>query len=184
MPITIGVGHTIEGGVEVTENRLSYNLLSGPGRGAREGAGALASVLNRDERGRLTAAFLQDRWLIGSRLILVPGIRVTSFDRTGGRYTEPRLAATLFLTDALKLKTAAGRYYQFTNRITREDVLQGNHEFFARDTMRGVFSLTLFNLYDRRNVWYKEFEVIEDEIIENDIQLMGRTINATVTLKF
>ena len=59
-----------------------------------------------------------------------------------------------------------------------------NREFFVRDTMRGVFSLTLFNLYDRTNVWYKEFEVIEDEIIENDIQLMGRTLNATVTLKF
>ena len=369
VPITIGVGHTLEGGVEVTENRLSYNLMSAPGRGARDGAGALTSVLNRDERGRLAAAFLQDRWLIGSRLILVPGIRVTSFDRTGGRYTEPRLAATLFLTDEFKLKTAAGRYYQFTNSITREDVLQGNREFwslsdgttvhvaeathlvagasyergdllfdaelfsknlsdltqfaprfagasdavdyddffyrgtgtargaellvqkqsgrhtgwvsytrsqveesfpdlqaapfpathdqrhemklvnlyqmgnwhlsqtwiyasgkpytepvgletverpfggtidrvvtgsknggrlpayhrldvainrefFVRDAMRGVFSLTLFNLYDRRNVWYKEFEVIEDEIIDNDIQLMGRTVNAAVTLKF
>ena len=369
MPITLGVGHTLEGGVEVTENRLAYNLMAGPGRGARPDAGALASVLDRDERGRLTAAFLQDRWLIGSKLILVPGVRATSFDRTGGWYTEPRLAATLFLTDAFKLKTAAGRYYQFTNRITREDVLQGNREFwslsdgttvpvaeathlvggasyerggllfdaelfrkdlsdltqfaprfaaasddldyddffyrgtgtargaeflvqkqsgrhtgwasytlseveesfrglqaapfpathdqrhemklvnlyragdwhlsqtwiyasgkpytepvglesvelpfggaidrvvtgvknggrlpayhrldvainrefFFRDALRGVFSVTLFNLYNRQNVWYKEFEVIEDEIIENDIRLMGRTLNATVTVKF
>ena len=47
-------------------------------------------------------------------------MRLTHFDRTGGRYAEPRLAATLFLTDAFKLKTAAGRYFQFTNRITRE----------------------------------------------------------------
>ena len=369
VPITLGVGHTFEGGVEVTENRLSYSLESGQGQGARFGASPLASVLNRYERGRLAAAFLQDRWLIGSRLLLVPGLRLTHFNRTGGRYTEPRLAATLFLTDTFKLKTAAGRYHQFTNRITREDVLQGNREFwslsdgttvpvaeathliggasyergglfvdvefftkdltdltqfaprftaasddldyddffyrgtgtargtellvqkrsgrhtgwasytlsqveesfpdlqaapfpathdqrheaklvnlyqigdwhlsqtwiyasgkpytepvgletverpfggtidrvivgpknggrlpayhrldvainrefFVRDAMRGVFSLTLFNLYDRRNVWYKEFEVIEDEIIENDIQLMGRTVNAAVTLKF
>ena len=131
VPITIGVGHTLEGGVEVTENRLSYNLQSGAGPGARAGAGALASILDRDESGRLASAFLQDRWLIGSRLLLVPGVRLTHFDRTGGRYTEPRLAATLFLTDAFKLKTAAGRYYQFTNRITREDVLQGNREFWS-----------------------------------------------------
>ena len=369
VPITLGVGHTFEGGVEVTGNRLSYSLQSGQGQGARLGAGPLASVLNRDEGGRLAAAFLQDRWLIGSRLLLVPGVRLTHFDRTGGRYTEPRLAATLFLTDAFKLKTAAGRYYQFTNRITREDVLQGNREFwslsdgttvpvaeathliggasyersdllvdvelftkdltdltqfaprfaaasddldydaffyrgtgtarggellvqkrsgqhtgwasytlsaveewfpdlqaapfpathdqrhevklvnlyqmgdwhlsqtwiyasgkpytepigletvdrpfggtidrvvagpknggrlpayhrldvalnrefFVQNAMRGVFSLTLFNLYDRTNVWYKEFEVIENEIIENDIRLMGRTVNAAVTLKF
>ena len=369
VPITLGVGHTFEGGIEVTGNRLSYNLQSGQGQGARLGASPLASVLNRDEGGRLAAAFLQDRWLIGSRLLLVPGVRLTHFDRTGGRYTEPRLAATLFLTDEFSLKTAAGRYYQFTNRITREDVLQGNREFwslsdgttvpvaeathliggasyergdllvdvelfskdlsdltqfaprfatasddldyddfffrgtgtarggellvqkrsgrhtgwasytlsaveesfpdlqaapfpathdqrhevklvnlyqmgdwhlsqtwiyasgkpytepvgletvdrpfggtiervvagpknggrlpayhrldvainrefFVQDAMRGVFSLTLFNLYNRTNVWYKEFEVIEDEIIENDIQLMGRTVNAAVTLKF
>ena len=369
VPITLGVGHTFEGGVEVTGNRLSYSLQSGQGQGARLGASPLASVLDRDEGGRLAAAFLQDRWLIGSRLLLVPGVRLTHFDRTGGRYTEPRFAATLFLTDTFKLKSAAGRYYQFTNRITREDVLQGNREFWSlsdgttvpvaeathliggasyergdllvdvelftkdltdltqfaprfaaasddldydaffyrgtgtarggellvqkrsgrhtgwasytlsaveesfpdlqaapfpathdqrhevklvnlyqmgdwhlsqtwiyasgkpytepigletldrpfggtidrvvagpknggrlpayhrldvainrefhvQNSMRGVFSLTLFNLYDRTNVWYKEFEVIEDEIIENDIQLLGRTVNAAVTLKF
>ena len=369
VPITLGVGHTFEGGVEVTGNRLSYSLQSGQGQGARLGASPLASVLDRDEGGRLAAAFLQDRWLIGSRLLLVPGVRLTHFDRTGGRYTEPRFAATLFLTDTFKLKSAAGRYHQFTNRITREDVLQGNREFWSlsdgttvpvaeathliggasyergdllvdvelftkdltdltqfaprfaaasddldydaffyrgtgtarggellvqkrsgrhtgwasytlsaveesfpdlqaapfpathdqrhevklvnlyqmgdwhlsqtwiyasgkpytepigletldrpfggtidrvvagpknggrlpayhrldvainrefhvQNSMRGVFSLTLFNLYDRTNVWYKEFEVIEDEIIENDIQLMGRTVNAAVTLKF
>ena len=369
VPITLGVGHTFEGGVEVTGNRLSYSLQSGQGQGARLGASPLASVLHRDEGGRLAAAFLQDRWLIGSRLLLVPGVRLTHFDRTGGRYTEPRLAATLFVTDTFKLKTAAGRYHQFTNRITREDVLQGNREFwslsdgttvpvaeathliggasyergdllvdvelftkdltdltqfaprfatasddldydaffyrgtgtarggellvqkrsgrhtgwasytlsaveesfpdlqaapfpathdqrhevklvnlyqmgdwhlsqtwiyasgkpytepigletvdrpfggtidrvvagpknggrlpayhrmdvainrefYVQNSMRGVFSLTLFNLYNRTNVWYKEFEVIENEIIENDIQLMGRTVNAAVTLKF
>ena len=131
VPITLGVGHTLEGGVEVTENNLSYNLESGPGPGARAGANPLTGVLNRAERGRMAAAFLQDRWLLGSRLLLVPGIRLTSFDRTGERYTEPRLAGTLFLTDAFKLKTAAGRYFQFTNRITREDVLQGNREFWS-----------------------------------------------------
>ncbi|MCY4121479.1 MAG: TonB-dependent receptor plug domain-containing protein [Acidobacteria bacterium] len=369
VPITLGVGHTFEGGVEVTGNRLSYSLQSGQGQGARLGASPLASVLHRDEGGRLAAAFLQDRWLIGSRLLLVPGVRLTHFDRTGGRYTEPRLAATLFVTDTFKLKTAAGRYHQFTNRITREDVLQGNREFwslsdgttvpvaeathliggasyergdllvdvelftkdltdltqfaprfatasddldydaffyrgtgtarggellvqkrsgrhtgwasytlsaveesfpdlqaapfpathdqrhevklvnlyqmgdwhlsqtwiyasgkpytepigletvdrpfggtidrvvagpknggrlpayhrmdvainrefYVQNSMRGVFSVTLFNLYNRTNVWYKEFEVIENEIIENDIQLMGRTVNAAVTLKF
>ena len=250
VPITLGVGHTFEGGVEVTGNRLSYGLQSGQGQGARLGASPLVSVLNRDESGRLAAAFLQDRWLIGSRLLLVPGVRLTHFDRTGGRYTEPRLAATLFLTDALsaveesfpdlqaapfpathdqrhevKLVNlyqmgdwhlsqtwiyASGKPYtepiglETVDRPfggTLDRVVAGpknggrlpayhrldvalNREFFIRNAMRGVFSLTLFNLYNRTNVWYKEFEVIEDEIIENDIQLMGRTVNAAVTLKF
>ena len=33
VPITLGVGHTFEGGVEVTGNRLSYSLQSGQGQG-------------------------------------------------------------------------------------------------------------------------------------------------------
>ena len=33
MPITLGVGHTFEGGVVVTGNRLSYSLQSGQGQG-------------------------------------------------------------------------------------------------------------------------------------------------------
>ena len=57
-----------------------------------------------------------------------------------------------------------------------------NREFYVQNSMRGV--LTLFNLYNRTNVWYKEFEVIENEIIENDSLLMGRTVNVAVTLKF
>ena len=44
VPITLGVGHTFEGGVEVTGNRLSYGLQSGQGQGARLGASPLASV--------------------------------------------------------------------------------------------------------------------------------------------
>ena len=132
VPITLGAGHTLTGGIEVTSNDLSYNFTSGPiasNLNARESQ--VANALNRSATGVLVAAFLQDRWLIGSRLLLVPGIRLTSFDRTGARYTEPRLAGTVFVTDTFRLKGAAGRYYQFANRITREDVLQGNQQFWS-----------------------------------------------------
>ena len=130
VPITLGVGHTLEGGIEVTAHDIAYNLQTGA---ARPGGGTspLAAVLNQAERGRLTSLFLQDRWLIGTRLLVVPGVRHTSFDRTDTRYTEPRLAATFFMNDRFKLKASAGRYHQFTSQITREDVLQGNQEFWS-----------------------------------------------------
>ena len=130
VPITLGVGHTLEGGIEVTSNDIAYGFQSGA-IGPRGGETPLADVLNQSEQGRLTALFLQDRWLLGSRLLVVPGVRLTRFDRTSTSYTEPRLAATYFVSDRFKLKAAAGRYHQFTNRITREDVLQGNREFWS-----------------------------------------------------
>ena len=132
-PVTLGAGHTLEAGVEVTSNSLEYVFRTGVlARAAAAGEESPAgSVLELGASGLLAAAYLQDRWLIGSRLLLVPGIRLTRFDRTGAGYTEPRLAGTLFVTDAFKLKAAAGRYYQFTNRIIREDVLQGNREFWS-----------------------------------------------------
>ncbi len=130
VPITLGVGHTLEGGIEVTSNDIAYGFESG-GRGPAGSEPPLAGVLNQSTQGRLTALFLQDRWLLGSRLLVVPGVRLTRFDQTSASYTEPRLAATYFVTDRFKLKAAAGRYRQFTNRITREDVLQGDREFWS-----------------------------------------------------
>ena len=59
-----------------------------------------------------------------------------------------------------------------------------NRELPLGDNRRGLFSLTLFNAYNRQNIWYKEFNVVEDEIVENNIQLMGLTLNASLSLKF
>ena len=130
IPITLGVGHTLEGGLEVTSNDIAYGFQSGAIRQG-DAESPLADVLNQSTQGRLTSLFLQDRWLLGSRLLVVPGIRLTSFDGTSQSFTEPRLAATYFVNDRFKLKAAAGRYQQFTNRITREDLLQGNREFWS-----------------------------------------------------
>ena len=35
--------------------------------------------------------------------------------------------------------------------------------------------LSLFNIYNRKNVWYKEYEVIEGELIETDVNLLDFT---------
>jgi hypothetical protein len=43
---------------------------------------------------------------------------------------------------------------------------------------------TLFNLYNRQNIWYKEYDVVEGEIIENNINLMGMTFNLYLNIKF
>ncbi len=55
---------------------------------------------------------------------------------------------------------------------------------FELGPARGALGLTAFNVYDRQNVWYKEFTSVGGEIVENTIHLMGRTINAYLTVRF
>jgi ferric enterobactin receptor len=59
-----------------------------------------------------------------------------------------------------------------------------NREVPLGDSARGIFSLTLFNAYNRQNAWYKEFNVVEGEIVEKNILLMGLTLNAALGVKF
>ena len=61
--------------------------------------------------------------------------------------------------------------------------LAANWEF-ALGSSQGLISATLFNVAGRENIWYKEFEAVEGELIENDILLMGRTFNLSVGVRF
>jgi ferric enterobactin receptor len=49
---------------------------------------------------------------------------------------------------------------------------------------RGSFGATVFNVYNRKNVWYKEFQAFSSELVENDVHLMGLAVNAFVGLRF
>lgn len=131
LPVTLGAGHTLEGGIEITTNDVAYNFASATRVPAGGTTAPLTSVLDETGQGRLTALFVQDRWLFGSKLLVIPGVRVTRFDRVGEQYTEPRLAATFFVNGRVKFKVATGQYHQFTSQVTREDVLQGNRQFWS-----------------------------------------------------
>jgi len=89
------------------------------------------SILNRSDAGNTYAAYVQDQWTFFDRLTIIPGIRATYFDVTQKTYYEPRFSFDLNLTDHLRFKGAWGKYNQYVNRITREDFMQGNREFWA-----------------------------------------------------
>lgn len=132
-PITFNASHELTFGAQRTANRVVFefaNTLAGTGPDGAQ-IGALASQLNRSTTGTTTSAFVQHRMMLGSRLIAMPGLRVTQFSESGERYIEPRLTATWLATDRLRVKGAWGRYNQFVNRLIREDVFQGNREFWA-----------------------------------------------------
>ncbi|MDP9079200.1 MAG: TonB-dependent receptor [Bacteroidota bacterium] len=66
-----------------------------------------------------------------NKLHLQPGMRTTWFQPTGKLYYEPRFSASYVLNDNYTLKAATGQFYQFMNEVTREDVANGNRNFWV-----------------------------------------------------
>ena len=87
-------------------------------------------ILNRADKGRTHAFYLQDRLVLAEKLILKGGLRTTHYGVTGKFYFEPRASLSWLLTDKFKLKGAWGLYNQFATRVVREDIQQGSRDFW------------------------------------------------------
>ena len=112
----------LEFGTQITQNQIKYTYSQND----------TVKVLDRNDRGRTTAFYLQDKIrLLNNRLNITPGIRATHFDITGKTYYEPRITANLNITEKLKLKGAAGIYYQMVKQVNREDISSGNRNFWV-----------------------------------------------------
>lgn len=46
---------------------------------------------------------------------------------------------------------------------------------FNLGNSKAKLGLSIFNIYNRKNTWYKEYEVIEGELLETDVNLLGTT---------
>lgn len=113
--------HQLEGGVQWTQNKIDYAYSSND----------TIPLLNKHDKGMFAAAYLQDQIrLLNNRLLIKPGVRLTYYDVTRKTYTEPRLSAAYTVNDRVKLKGAWGKYYQFVKQVTREDISQGNRNFW------------------------------------------------------
>ncbi len=108
-------------GLQYTKNVIKYTYSQND----------TVSVLDRNDRGATATFYVQDNVkLLDGRLHLLPGVRITNFDVTKKNYVEPRFSANYNITKQLKLKGAAGVYYQFVKQINREDISQGNRNFW------------------------------------------------------
>ena len=89
------------------------------------------TYIDKKNQAYLTGAYLQNKFkLFNNRFIFIPGIRTSHFETTGELYHEPRASLTFKITDNLSFKGATGKYYQFANVITREDILSGSKQFW------------------------------------------------------
>jgi hypothetical protein len=90
-----------------------------------------STILDRSDFGLLGGVYVQNEIkMLKNRLRIIPGIRTSYYDMTGRNYLEPRFAGSYSINDKLTLKAATGRYYQFANRVTREDIMSGSKDFW------------------------------------------------------
>jgi hypothetical protein len=48
---------------------------------------------------------------------------------------------------------------------------------------KGYLGFSIFNVYNRQNVWYKQYQIVDNTIIETNVDYLGITPNLTLSLK-
>ena len=90
-----------------------------------------STILDRSDTGLLTGGYIQNELrMFKDRLRIIPGLRTSYYNLTGKYYLEPRLSGSYSINENLTLKAATGKYYQFANRVTREDIMSGSKDFW------------------------------------------------------
>ena len=104
---------------------------------------------------------------------------------TGKPYTEPEGGYQLTLLD--------GTTQDYINVTTKNGMrLPNYHRLDVSATYSfklGVespcsVSFSIFNLYNRSNVWYNEYEIIDNQIIKTPVKFLGITPNVNINIKF
>lgn len=96
------------------------------------------SIIDMQNKGNLLSTYVQDRWTLSDRFTILPGIRLSYYDVSSRMYPEPRLQAFYKIDDRLNLKTSAGYYKQFVNRIVREDISAGSRDIWLLSDDKGI----------------------------------------------
>ena len=107
-------------GAQITHNDIDYSFVQND----------TITLLDRQDTGTQYAFYLQDQITIADKLILKGGLRATYFDVSEQVYMEPRASFIYQPSTNLKFKGAWGKYYQFANRVIREDIQQGSRDFW------------------------------------------------------
>jgi ferric enterobactin receptor len=130
----IGFDHAVTVGGELTALDVNYNVrreLFQKADATAPYVPVLAPLLLQSGTGRVSTVFVQDAWRPFGRLVVTPGLRVTHYDVTALNYGEPRLRAVLRVVPAFQLHAGIGLDHQIANRLTREDLMQGDGQFWA-----------------------------------------------------
>lgn len=103
---------------------------------------------------------------------------------TGKPYTEPLGGYQVTLADGstedfIVFDTKNGSRYPSYHRLD----LSATWDYKLGKLGLGNIGLSIFNAYNRQNVWYKEFEIEDGDLIETDVVLLGFSPNLTLSFK-
>jgi hypothetical protein len=112
----------IEFGAQYNHYDIKYNYIQND----------TLSILDMIDKGDLIAMYVQDRLSpLNKKMTIMPGLRLSYYSNTRKPYIEPRFQWSYELTKKFKLKASTGVYYQFANRIIREDIQSGSREIWV-----------------------------------------------------
>ncbi len=161
---------TLEGGVFGTSFDIDYSYAETDAE----------PLLDRKDNGAIVGTYLQsEQKLLNERLEISPGLRSSYFDGTDKYYLEPRMSASLMITDKLSLKSAYGKYYQFANRVLREDISAGSRDFWILSDgdqvpvssavhYIGGLSYDIKDYYFSAEIYFKDLENITEYSLRFD----------------
>jgi ferric enterobactin receptor len=89
-----------------------------------------STLINQHNKGTTAGGYVELEMNVG-KLLVQPGLRLTHYNVTDKAYLEPRLSFSYALDDRWMLKGATGRFFQFANRVIREDILAGSRDFWV-----------------------------------------------------
>ncbi len=101
---------------------------------------------------------------------------------TGRPYTEPTGGYSLTLLDDTE-QDYVSVSSKNTVRFPDYHRLDAGITYSWKGKRGGINSVgaSFFNIYNRENVWYKEFQIEEDELIETNLNFLGFTPNISIT---
>jgi len=104
---------------------------------------------------------------------------------TGKPYTAPQGGYTVTLLDGTKksfvtVSTKNGQRLPDYHRLDLSATL--NMKLGGR--IPATLGFSVFNAYNRSNVWYKQFEIVDNTIVETNVNYLGITPNINFTIKF
>ena len=121
--------HSLEFGLFATRYDIKYGYSQNDGE----------KLVDKRNDALLAGIYLQDKMqLLRSRLIITPGVRMNCFSTTQKICFEPRLGGSYKLSGHITANAAAGIFYQFANRIVREDIMAGNTDFWILSDGREI----------------------------------------------
>jgi hypothetical protein len=132
--MALGFEHALSVGGDVTLLDVGYSLQSEIVDRSSTGVALrsrLAPLYVTAGSGRLVTVYAQDAWRPFARLVVTPGVRLTNYDLSGETFFEPRVGVSYQLTRSMRLTGGWSLDHQAIDRITREDRLHGDGQFWA-----------------------------------------------------